>query len=103
MRVIWDEKAWDDLEGIYKYHELENVDSAKSICLSIYKESSLLENSPLLGKVEPYANSKKYSYRSLVTCIKKYKIVYYIDKNTIHIAGVWDCRRDPLSMADLYE
>ena len=47
-----------------------------------------------MGLVEPLLEGRNKVYRSLVIH-KLYKLVYYVDEETIYIADLWDVRRDP--------
>ena len=33
-------------------------------------------------------------YRSLVV-MRKYKVIYFIEDEIVHISAIWDCRRNP--------
>jgi hypothetical protein len=29
---------------------------------------------------------------------KHYKVIYYVEKNVIYIATIWDCRQNPVKL-----
>jgi hypothetical protein len=35
--------------------------------------------------------------------MKKYKIIYFIDDEIVHISAIWDCRRNPETLVKEFE
>ena len=58
----------------------------------------LLADNPYLGPVEPLLADLPSGYRSIVVA-KLNKIIYRIVDNRIEIADLWDCRREPETLA----
>ena len=55
-----------------------------------------IANNPQIGFVEPLLRSYPQEFRSIV--VHKFcKIIYYIEGNVVHIADLWDSRREPKS------
>lgn len=52
-----------------------------------------------MGKIEPLLAGRPQNFRSLVIH-KHYKLIYYIDEDTIYIAALIDTRADPDSLAE---
>ena len=62
----------------------------------------LLEGYPQLGPTEPLLTMFPSEYRSVV--IKRLtKMVYRILEDHIEIADIWDCRREPKTLANEIE
>ena len=58
----------------------------------------LLRHNPYLGPIEPLLAELPGTYRSIVVA-KVNKIVYRIVDDRIEIADLWDCRREPDTLA----
>lgn len=57
-----------------------------------------LAEMPMKGKLDPLFTHRKQSYRSII--IRRLnKVVYYVKGDTIHIAALWDTRREPKAQA----
>lgn len=57
-----------------------------------------LSSNPYLGKGEELLCTKGKVFRSLVE--GHYKIIYYIEFDTIIILAFFDCRQDPLKLSN---
>lgn len=95
MVVKWSVEALDDLRRIYIQKGLINRKTAQKTCALIFSDADILINHPKAGKKEPDLEKRKILYRCLVTKVRNYKLVYYIEDDLVHIIAVWDCRRDP--------
>lgn len=62
---------------------------------SILKEADILTDFPCMAPVEPLIIGHKFTFRSLVIASGRYKLIYFIDKETVVITHVWDCRQNP--------
>ncbi|WP_455638606.1 type II toxin-antitoxin system RelE/ParE family toxin [Parabacteroides sp.] len=98
-RIEWTPTAQSNVEQItFFYKPLSQSYTTKLIRL-IKASIDLLETNPQLGFVEPLLESCPACFRSLV--IGYYKIVYWIDKETIYIAYIFDCRQSPDKLKEI--
>ena len=72
---------------------------AMSIILQIQRTAQRLTDQPYLGKIEPALINEPESFRSIIE--GNYKIVYWVDRNTIHIVTVFDTRQAPDKLRSL--
>lgn len=54
----------------------------------------ILGSNPFTEPIEPLLLHKRRTYRSIVLT-RHNKTIYYLNKNTIRIAAIWDTRREP--------
>lgn len=94
MKLKWLKRAGMHLEAIYTYLARENERAAVEMYNKLIDAADTLLIFPEAGKIEPLLRGKPKVYRSLVAC-RHYKLVYRIEKETIKIVAVWDCRRSP--------
>jgi len=102
MGIRWSALSIRQLEEIYRQYKHLGRTVSQDICRNVYKEANLLTIFPLAGKIETEFQDKK-SFRSLVVKGRRYKIIYYIENETIHIAAIWDCRRDPTELCKILD
>jgi len=100
MIIIFSDYALMQLEKIYYFLQSQNVNAAIHIHNHILDEIEKLKNFPQIAAIEPELLGLSHIYRSLVVR-KRYKVVYYIKKNIIHISAIFDCRQDPRKLQDL--
>lgn len=99
MKVIWSKKADDELQRIEKYISIKFGNSSlRSYIQEVDKTSDILAETPEYGKIDSLFSKHSKTYRSVIIH-KLSKLVYYIDGETIHIAAIWDTRREPKSQA----
>lgn len=90
----WTNKAKNDLKEIAKYLKKEaSKDIASKQSKNIKYYANLLGENPLLGFKESLLESEPEGFRSLIH--EYYKIVYYIENDSVYIARIFDCRQDP--------
>lgn len=100
MRIIWSEDAQSELGLILEYGAATFGERAAG---RFYRE--VLDNEvrllsfPCMGKIEPLLAGRPQNFRSLVIH-KHYKLIYYIDEDTIYIAALIDTRADPDSLTE---
>ena len=59
----------------------------------------LLAANPGLGRKEPLLEGHPKGFRSIV--VHKYcKLIYYVEEDGLHIADLWDTRREPDAQAN---
>jgi toxin ParE1/3/4 len=102
MEIIikWSELAEIQLKDIYDYYYLEvSPRIAKRIVNKIVNRVEILYSNPLSGPKEELLAHYTEGFRYLVE--NNYKIIYWIDKELITIASVFDCRQNPEKMKPL--
>ena len=101
MQVIWNKKAIEQLDEILEFSRKEFGERiAQKLYVHFMNYDSLLTHNPLLGIVEPLLLNRKLTYRSIVIH-KRFKMVYYFRESSqsLHIAAIWDTRREPRNQA----
>lgn len=102
MTLIYTKRAVTALDNIYHY--LLQHDQAKAAIIihnAILDEIDRLVDFPLIAAIEPALSELPFIYRALV--VKHiYKIIYRIEKETIYIESIWDCRQNPKSLKRLF-
>ena len=94
MKLIWSEFAAEQLESIYVFIKNKSEIAAVGIYNDILDEVDSLLHFPYMAPVETLLSEFTESYRSLVVR-NIYKVVYYINNDTIYIVAVFDCRQSP--------
>ncbi|WP_321330838.1 type II toxin-antitoxin system RelE/ParE family toxin [uncultured Bacteroides sp.] len=94
MRVIWMPQALEHLDAIFAFYEEKSETAARKIINNLLRSSELLATFPEAGPVEPLLASTGKGFRSFVAD-KNHKLIYHIEKDTIRIIAVWDCRNCP--------
>lgn len=97
MKIVWFDKARNDLESIYNFYFVKSPNAAAKIYHSILDEAEILKTHPHIAAIEPYLEGKELLFRSLVTKDGLFKIVYNVDEanDEIVITRIWCCRSDP--------
>jgi len=92
--IIWSDSAIEELRDIYDYFlSKAGKKVADKIINAIVDQTIMLEQTPQMGQTEELLAHLKKEIRYLVS--GNYKIVYFIDKNIVSIATVFDCRQNP--------
>jgi toxin YoeB len=89
-KIVWSAKAKIDLLQILEYFYIRNGSKTYSLKLNSKIRSSirLLSNHPYLGLQSDVENVR-------VLVEGDYAIFYQVDKETIRITTIWDCRQNP--------
>lgn len=82
------------LDGIYDYIRRKSERAAAKLYNNILDEAHKLIAHPQIAAIEPLLDAEAETYRSLVVR-RNYKIVYRVEKETIYIIDIWDCRQNP--------
>ncbi len=95
MQIKFTDKAISHFESITDiYLEYAGERSALAFSRLVDEKLDKLLRFPDIGFPEPLLAGRKYFYRA--TVIKKsYKMIYYVDGETIWIAAFWDMRMNP--------
>jgi toxin YoeB len=89
-KIVWSSKAKFDLLKILEYFYIRNGSKTYSVKLNskIRRAVRLLSNHPFLGLQSDVENVR-------VLVEGDYVIFYQVDKETISITTIWDCRQNP--------
>ena len=99
MRVIWDDDASEKLADTLEYgRDTFGERAMKKFYARILDYEKLLQSNPGAGKREPLLEKEPEGYRSIVVH-QNYKLVYYVEGDTIYIVDLWDTRREPATQA----
>lgn len=83
------------LDSIYQFYiNTKNTKTAIKIFNEILDAVDTLIDFPQKGPVEDELSGHQGEYRSLLVR-KHYKVIYYLEDETIFIAAIWDCRQNP--------
>ncbi len=87
FKIIWTERASDDLGALVRYVARQNPDAARSMGYGIYDRAQVLAEFPEIGSVVHELNDP--AWRQLV--FRSYRIVYRLDHEakTASIVRVW--------------
>ncbi len=99
--VVWSKKANRKRIAFLAYGEKEfgrKVAAKMNERMESYVQA--LASNPYIGAMEPLLQGHKKTYRSLVAH-KLVKLIYTVDEaaGRIHIADLWDTRREPHAQA----
>jgi plasmid stabilization system protein ParE len=94
MKLIFAPEAVEDLENIYCYYAERNENYAVGFYNQIINEAKLLQRFPLMAPEEPLLKEYPEEYRSRVVW-HNYKLVYFVENETVNIVSVFDCRQNP--------
>lgn len=101
MVLKWRPLANEQLKEIISYYrKVASSRVAKNIAGEIFDTADRLHAFPYLGAIEQNMEGLPYVFRSIVA-YKHYKIIYFIDVDTIHIFAIWDVRQNPQRMRNL--
>jgi plasmid stabilization system protein ParE len=96
-KIVWTDDAQADMEAIYEFYVGKNPTAATHIYNGILEDADILMTFPEIAAKEPLLEGMEFIFRSLVTHLRIYKIIYFTDENNVVITHVWDCRRNPAS------
>lgn len=95
MEIIWSIKAKREIKHIVEYIDyMFGRTYSNDFYNGLEHWTKQLEKYPEIGFPEPLLADKIIHYRSIIFS-KHNKLIYYIHKDTIRIADVWDMRRSP--------
>ena len=100
MRVIWNTETTRQLDYLLNYLEQEfGQRTMQNFYKRLLSYEPLLATNPGMGRREPLLEKHPKGFRSIV--VHKYcKLIYYVEEDGIHIADLWDTRREPRAQAD---
>ena len=98
MHVEFTDKAIAHLTAIIDSHlEYCGEKSAMKFSRQVDDKIQMLLKFPETGHLEPMLKSRKVAYRSKLIN-KRYKMIYYINGDTIWVAAIWDMRMHPVRL-----
>lgn len=99
-KVIWNELAEAQLDhSIAFVSDVWGKAAGERLLRESRHISHLLATHPHLGASEPLLADRPQGYRSIV--VGHYnKFIYFISGDVVHIAAVWDTRRNPSALVD---
>lgn len=103
VKVRWSRIAQNRKDELltYGYKEFGRKSSTK-LNNKIRDYAECLRDNPYMGKIEPLLEDSPRAYRS-ITIHKHYKLIYYIDGETVYITDVWDTRQEPKQLKNRLE
>ncbi len=100
MEIKWEPRAIVTLENTIRYrYEVAGRRSAELLLGRIDADVARISANPLCGPEINDLEGLDGSYRSLVTG-KIYKLVYRVEPETVYIATLFDCRREPTRLLE---
>jgi len=94
MKLIFAPEAAEDMENIYRYYAEHNENYAVELYNQIIEEAELLQEFPYIAQKEHLLEEYQEEYRSLIVW-HIYKLVYFIENETVNVVAVFDCRQNP--------
>jgi toxin ParE1/3/4 len=94
LKISFSPRAETDLEGIFAYLSLNDIEAARRIILRILQSIAILEHFPLIGRVGRVANTRELT----VARLPYYAVYHFVDETEIEvIAVIHDRQRFPPS------
>jgi plasmid stabilization system protein ParE len=91
-KVVWRERALEDIGRLYDFLFEKNEEAAKKAAHVILRGSSLLEDSPKLGR--PMADGTERRELFIPFGSGFYVLRYFLASDTVLIVRVWHGRED---------
>jgi len=99
MKVIWSKSAHQERIRIVDYLVGEfGINIAINFDEQLAKFESLVSEMPNIGSAEPLLAHRVKKYQSFVVH-RLCKVIYCQEHDVIHIAALWDTRREPKTMS----
>ncbi len=93
FHVEWTVEAEKDLQTVYYFVRQNSEETATKIIEELVRISRTLTTFPFRNPVEPLLNKSNIEFRFLVKW--NYKIVYFVEHQTVFIIRVFDTRQNP--------
>lgn len=94
MKIKFLIAAEEHLDDIYNQIAEKSERAAITVYNDFLDEIDRLKDFPQIASIEPILDDEPQMFRSLVVR-HNYKVIYYLEDDTIYIAAVWDCRQNP--------
>ena len=102
MTIRISKNAEEHLDNIFNFICSVNERAAIDTYNTILDEIDFLAKQPRMAAIELLLEEFPREYRSLVV-MRKYRVVYFIEDEIVHISAVWDCRRNPDTLVKEFE
>jgi plasmid stabilization system protein ParE len=103
MKTKWHPRAQASYRQVARYINTKFGRKARQdFILKVKDMERQLKQSPNIGQIDPLYADRAKTYRSVIINGLN-KMVYYIDSDTIWIAGFWDTRQEPEAQAEQTE
>jgi len=99
MKLIFSPEAREDMDNIYLYYVERNEGYAIELYNQFIEEAERLQRFPQMAQRELLLEEYPEEYFSLVVR-HTYKIVYFVENNTVNIVAVFDCRQNPKKLKE---
>lgn len=97
LQIIWHKEAEDAWYDLGAYCSTFGRKSLGRFIENIQMWVNALAQNPNMGQKEHLLDNRTKPYRSIVVH-KNCKIIYYVEGDTLHIADLWDTRREPRTL-----
>jgi plasmid stabilization system protein ParE len=94
MKLIFAPEVKEDMDNIYYFYAQYNQPYAVELYNRFIEEAENLLKFPKMAQIEDLLSEYPEKYRSLVVQ-NNYKLVYFVENDTINIVAVFDCRQNP--------
>jgi plasmid stabilization system protein ParE len=98
MKINWSLMASKDFAKLYRWYASKSEKAAKKMFNTLLEKTDRLSSNPYMAPKEPNLYGLPITFRSLVVVDGKFKVIYFIEEDAVHIAYVWDCRQNPQRM-----
>ena len=99
MKIIWHPRAEKSQLMIADYiRDLFGFKRKKAFMQEVRQMTQTLRRNPNIGKIDPLFANRAKTYRSVIVKGLN-KLVYYVEDDTLYIAGFWDTRMEPNEQA----
>lgn len=100
MQVVWMNEAKGLLKAAVAYGLNTFGSTVTSRFITEIRNNNIrLAHFPRIGKIESLLAGRNREYRSLLVH-KHYKVIYYIENETIFIVALWDTRSNPKTLKE---
>jgi len=95
-KIVWTERASDDLGAIVRFIARHNPDAASSIGYGVYERAQVLIEFPESGSI--VREMKDPRWRHLV--FRSYSIIYHLnhESKTVEIVRIWHAARGDVTL-----
>lgn len=101
-KVIWQKRAERELFGYLVKGNLEFGETvANRFAARVRHINDELSKFPETGFPEPLLKERKKLYRAC-HILKRFKLIYYYahSSDTVHVADIWDTKREPAALVN---
>ena len=98
MKLIYTSQAWLSIDSCIDFLFLQGIPERKVITIinQVFERAESLKNFPLSGRKEIILSIPYKEYRRLT--VGHFKIIYFIEQETVFITDIFDTRQDPKKM-----